>query len=392
MGMSLLLTFSGRVMAADEDRKTGGAGLYLRLDMGSNEEDKKLFLANPMIDAVVLMCRWREVEPAKGQFAIKELQAEVKRWGDAGKGVVLSVMPYGQSLDKKNQTVDGAHYVMETPAWLYEEKDVGLLQFVGGGGAKGQKIALPQVWKEGFAEAHLEPMIAALAKAFDGNPTVWSIRIGLGHIGHMTAQASPDGSKVFLEAGWTPEAWSTYCLRVAALYRKYFTKTPLLLIAEKRLLSHKERRHYVPEETVLLQEMAKQGVYIVHLGLVEDLAGIQPIYSDLEGVLPLAKKGSIRLGIGDDWPLWVPPSRRDDPPTRGHDEQFLDRTLPFAFGGVQNLPELPTTILYLQPPELMVADPNNPRKDELGYHPEVYEILKRVREQLKQKDKALFGH
>jgi hypothetical protein len=394
VSIAVLLWFTraeGAVGVSQADGKPTAAkqGIFLRMDLGMDEREKQQHRTNPMVDGIILMCRWRQLEPRKGHFTFKELETEIQQCRQAGKSVVVAVMPYGQSLDKRGQTPSGAHYVMETPPWLYEQRDVPMLEFVGGGGAIGKKVAVPEVWKEGFVQSHMEPLVAALARALDGDPNVSYIRIGLGHIGHVTAQASPDGSKVFLQAGWTARKWSDYCLNVAAVYRKYFKRTPLMLTAEKRLLAHKQRQHYVAEEAVLLEEMARRGVSIIHLGLVRELKGMLPLYSDLAGVVPYARNGKIQLGIGDDWPMWVPVSRRTQKATLGHDEQFLRETLRFAFGGLDGLPPLPTTILYLQPPEVLVADPQNHRTDELGYNAEVHEILKQLRQHLSRNAEML---
>jgi hypothetical protein len=108
-------------------------------------------------------------------------------------------------------------------------------------------------------------------------------------------------------------------------------------------------------------------------------------------VLPSANNGTIRIGIGDDWPLWVPVSRREQKVTLMHDEGFLRQTLRYAFGGSDDLPRIPTTILYLQPPEMMVTNPKSTRTDELAYNPAVYDILKQARMQLLANDALLFG-
>jgi hypothetical protein len=75
-----------------------------------------------------------------------------------------------------------------------------------------------------------------------------------------------------------------------------------------------------------------------------------------------------------------------------HDEEFLRQTLRYAFGGSDDLPKIPTTILYLQPPEMMVTNPRSPRNDELAYNPAVYDILKKARTQLLANDAILFGN
>jgi hypothetical protein len=388
--LSLLFTLAVQARA-EEGAIRKKAGLYLRLDSGGKEEDRKIYQGSPLLDAVVLMVKWRSVEPNKRQFHLEPLKEEVEEWGRAGKGVVLSLKPYGQTFDRRGQTADGAHYVMETPPWVYQDSGSPIVEFVGGGGSRGQKIAVPAVWSENFVEHFMEPSIKALARAFDGNPHVWYVRLGLGHIGHMTAQASGDGSRAFLNAGWTPERWGRYCLRVLDVYQKHFHKTPLLVIAEKRLLSNRSRGHYMAEEAAILRELARRGVTIVHLGLVNDVAGIRPIYADIKEVIPLAEQGAIRLGIGDDWPLWVPPSRRNQKPTYMHDDKFLFQTLRYAYGGFEDLPKIPTTILYLQPPEMMVTNPSSPRSDELAYNQAVFEIMQKARMQLLANDSQLFG-
>jgi hypothetical protein len=278
--------------------------------------------------------------------------------------------------------------VLETPGWLYREPGCPVITFTGGGGAQGAKIALPMVWKEGFAETYVEPMVAALAQAFDGDPRIWYVKVSFGHIGHLTAQPSPDGRRAFLEAGWTPEKWGAYCRKVLAIYQKHFRKTPLLLTAEKLLIREQGPNTYREAEVKLLEEFAQQGVTIIHVG-IEDPAATDRIYAQIAGAIPLARKGTIRLGMGDDWPLWIPPSRRRQSITKGHDEEYLRSRLRYAFGGLDGHPELPTTILYLQPPEVLVADPSNKRKGELGYHAEIQQILKNARARLLENDAGI---
>jgi hypothetical protein len=393
VGSLLLLPVLSWVQAAAPERGPAahrGAGIFLRVEIGGNAGEKQLLLRNSLLDAVVLTTRWRNLEPEKGQFNLEPLKTEAADWARAGKGVVLCVLPYGQTPDKAQELAGGAHPVSETPSWLYREPNCSVISFTGGGGAQGTRVALPAVWKDGFAETYLEPQVAVLGRAFDGDPRIWYVKVSFGHIGHLTAQPSPDGSRAFLEAGWTPENWGDYCRRVVAIYQKHFRKTPLLLTAEKLLIRERGPNTYRETEVKLLEEFAQQGVTIIHVG-IEDPAATERIYAQISGAIPLAKKGTIRLGMGDDWPLWVPPSRRRQPITRGHDEEYLRNRLRYAFGGLDGYPELPTTILYLQPPEVLVADPHNKRKGELGHQPEIQRILAGAREHLQQNDRAMYS-
>src|SRR3990172_3626624 len=191
----------------------GKSGIYVRLGKQGEEKEREgrrqrnkmqdLIQSHPLVDAVVISTSWRDAELTRGSYSFDSLQSEVNRWGKAGKGVVIGLLLYGQ-------TVDDA----KTPPWIYAQPNIREISFSGGGTAKGRQIRVPAVWDKGFVEKYVEPMVAAFAKALDGNPHVWYIMVGLSHIGNMTAQPSEDGSRAFLEAGFTPEKWSDYCRRM----------------------------------------------------------------------------------------------------------------------------------------------------------------------------------
>jgi hypothetical protein len=389
VGLALLMCVEGVARATNPPTLKGKAGVFVRVDPGLDPADKKLLLNNPLVDGAVLMWNWRFLEPQKGQYSLDSLKAEVKLWGNAGKGVIITAVPYGQTPFPQ-LTPSGAHHVRQTPDWVYDEPNVTVVEFAGGGTAAGQKIAVPAVWRDSFVTTYLDPLAAVLGQAFDGDPTVWFVRVGLGHIGHVTAAACAEGSTAFMNAGWTPGLWSQYCSHLTATYRKHFPQTPLLVIAEKHMMLYWDQRNYVAEEAALLKTLGDEGVSILHLGLVDQAALVQQTYTDLNGALPDANQATIRIGAGDDWPLWVPPSRRYDPATKNHDELYLRTSLSFAFGGASGLPNLPSTMLYLQPVELIAANPKNTRLGENGYFPEVYSIIKSARDKLLANDLAIF--
>src|SRR5579884_314731 len=356
----------------------GKSGIYVHLNKGTRKRHKALdlIMSHPLVDAVVISASWQEVEPRPGVYSFDSLMDEVNKWGKAGKGVVINLPLYGQSVDNP-----------QTPQWIYDQPGVRAIYFKGGGTAKGQRIRVPAVWDEGFVQRYVEPMVEAFAKRFNGNPYVWYIMPGLGHIGNLTAQPSEDGGRAFVEAGFSAEKWESYCRRIMGVYRRNFTKTPLLLKAAGIFIKDSNHDNYRREAGQLLTEFGKEGVGILHLHLEADrTATMMRVYSNLSGVVPYARGGITRIGLGNGWPLWVPEKRRGKKATRNRDEQSLGQSLTNAFGGTGGIPEIPITILFSQVPEILVSNPKSK-----NYRPEVAETLKKVREHLKKNDLVIFG-
>ncbi|GEM_PF-1738128 len=378
-------------------RHDGRAGLYVRVGKSIDElsnsspkikqgkegkkhkkrkkqEDATEMIQNhPLVDAVVLEVPWSHIELQKGVYHFDSVIQEVNRWGKAGKGVVLNFPLYGQSVNDP-----------QTPAWIYEQPGVRAISFHGGGTAKGQMIRIPAVWDKGFAEQYVDPRVEALAKVLDGNPNIWYIMPGLGHIGNLNAQPSKEGAPALLHAGWTPEKWSDYTRRTIEIYQKHFLRTPLVIKSSGVLIGKSRTNPYQSEAAALHTELGKRGVALIHFGLEAEKEPMLKVYKNIEGFIPYARQGITRLGLGDDWPLWVPESRRKKGPTQGYDEDNLKKILDYAFGGIDGLPETPTTILFCQEPEILASYPDAP-----DYRPQVAEVLKKARERLKENERAI---
>ncbi len=352
----------------------GKAGVYVRLG-GRDKKMLDLIGGHPLVDAVIGGSAWRVVEPQRGNYSFTSLVEEIEQWGKKGKGVALNVVLYGQAVDDAL-----------TPPWLYEQTSVRAISFSGGGQAKGRTIRVPAVWDEGFLEKYVEPMVEALARALDGNPAVWYVIPAFGHIGAMTAQPSKEGAQAFLKAGWTVEKWNSYCRRTVNVYQRHFKKTPLFLKFERMFIRDRKHRYYEKEAAELAKEFGKKGVALIHLGLEADKESMMEAYRNLTEVIPVAHKGITRIGRGDDWPLWVPESRRQHKPTQGHDDKYFQKSLENAFGGLEGVPQVPTTILFCQEPEILASHPASSE-----YRPAVGEILKNARTRLKKVDQGIFG-
>ena len=344
-----------------------------------------LYMQNPLLDAVIIPIDWSTVEPQRGHFSLDALKQEVNEWHAANKHVVLELNPYGQEPGKW------------TPNWLYEQSDVQQVgPFAGGGAAAGKQIRIPAVWKDGFATMYFAPVIKQLAKAFDGDSTVWYVQLGLGHIGCVTAQPSAAGAGAMVQAGWTPEKWETYCQSTAAIYKQYFKRTPLLFVCETILIRNRQEHNFQRQANEIFGTLTQQGIAGIYLGLgYKNDETTKGIYQGVASSMPAAACGACRLGFGRDWPLWVPEYRRTLRPTVGCDEAFFQRTLDSMFMSPIAGKELPTTIIYCNPPEILASNPSNTSQQQVEqdcyYRPAVYQILNKARERLLSNDKNIFG-
>jgi len=222
-------------------------------------------------------------------------------------------------------------------------------------------------------------MIAAYAKVFDGHPAVWYIMPGFGHIGNMNCQPSANGGPACLKAGWTLKQWQDYSYRLAAIYQKHFKKTPLLLKAAGQFLKDKEHDNYKAESSQLVTDFSKLGLATIKFGLCSDPVEMMDVYKAVSGSIPYAEKGTTRVGLGDDWPLWVPPNRQQESgPREGYGDENMAKLLDNAFGDIHNIPKIPLTILFCQEPEIMASHPKDP-----GYNPTVAGLLKKARDRMK---------
>lgn len=328
-------------------------------------------LDHPLLDAVVITVKWSQVEPEPGQFDFTALKEQVGEWGKAGKGVVINLMLYGQEVDDQI-----------TPSWVYQQ-GVESIWFSGGGQAKGRKVRIPKVWDEYFFKNCLEPLIAEFARNFNGHPDIWYINLSFGHIGNMVTQPSKGGALAVEEAGWTPEKWKNYCLSSVELYQKYFDRTPLMVKSAPLLLRNRKTKYYLNDANEIIGLLGERGVTVVSLGANADPGQMKNIRNRLSPLADSAQAGKIRLGMGDDWPLWVPQDRRDQAPTQGYDDKNLKQILKLIFGGRQ---KLPITILYLQEPEISASNPNH-----RDYQKKVYQIIKKARKKLKKIDRKIYG-
>ncbi|MCX7015348.1 MAG: hypothetical protein NTW86_22815 [Candidatus Sumerlaeota bacterium] len=250
--------------------------------------------------------------------------------------------------------------------------------------AKGGEIDVPKAWDEAYFVEY-EKLIKTLGARYNGVPGIWSVRPAFGHIGNVNAQPSKGGGPAFLAEGWTPEIWTALCLRVTQAFQSAFPDTPLIVLSSKQLLKNKERDDYAKEVGGILESLAQRRVSIISYGLeptVEPLVKFN-IIGRLAALAPYALRGEIRLGVGDDWPLWVPEERREKAKFLAQrDEDGLARELTYAFGGVEGLPESHVSVMFVLHPEIEASHPDlGPQQNK-----KLFNVLAAARERLKRED------
>jgi len=354
------------------EKQQGKAGFYLRLPEQQRAENPDFYLSHPLVDAAIVTFKWKHLEPSPGQYDFSDIDRTLDLCKKHNKGLVMGFSTYGQTPDDQ-----------PTPDWLYE-KGVRKITFNGGGVAKGSEIDVPKAWDETYF-AEYEKLIQALGARYNGVPGIWSVRPAFGHIGNVNAQPSKGGGPAFLAEGWTPEIWTALCLRVTQAFQSAFPDTPLIALSAKQLLKDKEHDDYAKEANEILEKLAKRRVSIISFGLEPEVEPLvkNNIIGRLAALAPYALRGEIRLGVGDDWPLWVPEDRRQKQDFLTHrDEAGLARELTYAFGGVEGLPESHVSVMFVLHPEIEASHPDlGPQQNK-----KVYDILAAARERLKQED------
>ena len=360
----------------------GKAGLYLRLPQGQRERSPEFYLSHPLVDAVITTFKWSELETSPGTFDFSSIDKILALCKKHQKGLVLAFSTYGQFADLEKQP---------TPEWLYE-KGVEKLVFKGGGVAKGDEITVPKVWAGPYLEWYGK-LVKALGEKYKEEKSIWYVMPGFGHTGNINAQPSKGGGPAFLQAGWKPALWQEFCLKVTALFQEAFPSTPLIAKSANQLLKDhdekdREDRRYRIELREILKKLAEHGVSMVCFGLEADQDKLKKTgaLQALEPLGPLAMSGAIRLGIGDDWPLWMPPERRGKQKALANrDEEGLKRILDYAFGGQAGLPKSNVSLIYVLHPEIDASHPKTPD----GQNKVVFELLQKARERLKAEDPCL---
>lgn len=312
-------------------------------------DERDRLLAHTLLDGIILTYSWADVEPVEGQRDFSQVVAAVNLLAGAGKKAIPNLMLYNQTPN------DSA-----TPAWVLAKTGIDKVTFSAGGTGNGSTMTVPAAWKPGLYNAQLTPLIDACAAAL--SPVlqhVAAVKLGIGHIGHLTVQPSKiaplEAPTQFLAAGWTVNAWRNHCTRMATLHQTEFPGARTLAIGGGILLRDPTNQNYRADADADLNTLAAANVDVIRLNVTpDDPTEAQATFTRLSAAIAAASAGSIQLGFGDDNPLYVPPGpRRTQPQTFGRDEVWFQAWLQLVTSG------LPTSMMTFQDVEMMASSPGH---------------------------------
>jgi len=251
------------------------------------KKNPNLYSDHNLIDSVILIVPWTEIEQKEGEFNFKNLDEVIDLWYNSGKHVVLRVIPYGQT--RGNDV---------TPPWVYNS--VSAIRF---SSTKRGEVIIPKVWEPAFISIYSK-YIEALGKHYNFDNRVEYIEVGIGHIGYTTAQPSSEGSKAFLQAGWSIDKWESYIQKVLKIYRDNFPDKKLILTISPILLRNYYLKDNLDFGEKIINYAAKKNYLFLFKGISENEeefqnTGFIPLIQylvNLDGIYT-------SIGFGDDWPL-----------------------------------------------------------------------------------------
>lgn len=353
-------------------KNAGKSGIYVRLTHSERDKSAEYVLSHPLVDAVVMSFYWNEVEPASGHFDFSSLDRMLDLCKRYKKGMVLELSVYGGEGEKTS-----------APEWLYET-GIRRIAFSEQRDARPRELAMPKVWDNPCTEA-LNKCVRRLGERYQHEQALWYVVPAFGFNGGPGIFPTRDGSGIAAcrKEGWTIDVWRDLCNKVTGFYQLAFPDTPLLMTLPRHARYELAQNQWRDIGAAL----ARRGVSFVPFGLEADLEKHKKnngmIF--LEPFSRYADKGALRVGLGDDNPLWLPAERRTRDSTADRDEEGLKRIVEHAFGGVAELPKTHITILFISYAEIEYSHPKGKAPNKA-----VFDILQKARDRLREEDKNLF--
>jgi hypothetical protein len=256
--LALLFVLASFAFSAPRAVREPAAGLLYYAKADYAFADNTAVIANPHIVGGFFQVIWSEVEKEEGKCDWREVDAWIKPWLDAGKGVAIRLMWVTSGAWPK------PYYKVPTPKWVW---------------AKGAKFAflaatgteIPLCWDPVY-QKYAWRFMAQFAARYGDNPRVLFVdvtpgaetnpyRFGLANPVNLAfkdtyAQVKASDGRAFTEDLWldTVKAWVDASLRA-------FPRTPLLVTLNNGGLRVTDRL------TTIGDYCASQGLYVGQNGL-----------------------------------------------------------------------------------------------------------------------------
>lgn len=207
-----------------------------------------VFLDNANLDPRVypivgghLKFHWDELEPVAGEVNLGAIENWVAQQAALGKAVGIGFTTYN-GIDAGGDLV---------PPWVYREAPEARVLCA-------NNWSIPRYWSEAYLSRY-ERFIRTVGAAYDGDPRVAWVEIGVGLYGETTP-ARDQYDTCLQEAGLTSALWVQTVNRITDIYRQAFPTTPLFLQMSPYFASESERRAFT-------DHAASLGVGLKHNGL-----------------------------------------------------------------------------------------------------------------------------
>lgn len=275
----------------DQSSPSGNAGDILFLEpAGRQGRSRSAVIEHPLVDVVSVRVSWAEVEPQRGEFTFDSLDEQIAAAHGARKSVNLRFSPYGQVRGND-----------ATPAWVFEQ--VPAIAFTSRKERRGN-VKIPTVWDARFLPAY-ESFVAAVADRYANDSRVRYVQIGVGHLGFLTAQPSPEGSEAFIAAGWTIAVWERYAIAVTDLYARRFPASQLLLTFTPSFVRGEKLVDHLDVGKRIARHAAQRGIWLLFKGIDPEPTRLSIVgFAEIMRDLTAQKFPGLTFGFGDDWPLY----------------------------------------------------------------------------------------
>jgi len=215
LALGLVLAL-GQAVCADRpaaETRPAPRGLYLLI--GTGKETRARLRDEPSFVGVSLRVKWKSLQPSRDQLSWEYFDREIGLAREAGKSVMLRVMP-------------GVH----SPGWLYDEGAQTYVFTLSNPhrNDRGSKKTIPVPWDPVFLE-NWTRFVGLMGERYSGNPDVHAVHLvgPAAHSAEMHLPKSPKDQENWRRKGYTTGKLVGAWKRCIDAYADAFPDTPLVL-------------------------------------------------------------------------------------------------------------------------------------------------------------------
>lgn len=218
------------------------------------------------ISGIVMIVYWSQLCPEQDKCDYSIIDNTLKYWAARNRKVVLCVATVGHPIEYGvlgNLQINNA-----TPKWVLDKtvtykKDT---RVIGYGGAQGvYKQEVFPYYTDQFFLQETERLVSDLAKRYDGNESLYSVRVATGVLGED--HPSSNGLRTGIPS-YSDQDWIVYTNRILELYAMHFKRTQLEFDINRLSWIYVQRNAKLNSQIdALIDKMHDLKVFLSHNGL-----------------------------------------------------------------------------------------------------------------------------